>query len=219
MIDFDKARRGMVDTQLRTSNISDRRVLAAMGEVPREAFVPAARRELAYIDDATPLDAGQGRVLPPAAIVGKLLQLAEVGSTSKVLSVASGSGYAVALLSRLAAQVVGVESDPVLAARSREILQGLGYTNTTIIEGPLASAAQGAAPFDLVFLEGAVEAAPAAYFPLLADGGRLVALVRRGPGAVAHLYVKSGRDVASRSAFDGILPPLPSENRAEEFVF
>lgn len=220
MTDFDKARRAMVETQLRTSNVADRRVLAAMGEVPRETFVPAARQDLAYSDDSHPLEAGQGhRELPPAAVVGKLLQLAEVRRTDKVLSVASGAGYTVAVLSRLAAEVVGVETDAVLAARSRTALAAIGYDNAVIIEGPLSTAARHQAPFDLVVLEGTVEETPAEYFPLLTDGGRLVALLRQGPVAVAHLYVKSGRDVASRADFDGVLTPLPSDKAVEEFVF
>lgn len=220
MTDFNKARRAMVETQLRTSNVTDRRVLAAMGEVPREAFMPEARRGLAYSDDSHPLEAGQGRrLLPPAAVIGKLLQLADIESTDKVLSVASGAGYTVAVLSRLAAEVVGVETDAVLAAQSRAALAAVGYDNAVIIEGALSAAAQNKAPFDLIVLEGTVDETPAEYFPLLADGGRLVALLRQGPVAVAHLYVKSGRDVASRADFDGVLAPLPSQKTVEEFVF
>lgn len=220
MTDFARARQAMVDSQLRTSNVTDRRLLAAMGHLPRERFVPAERRSLAYIDEAHPLLPGRSRrSLPAPAPFAKLVQLADLQHNDRVLDLGCGTGYSTAVLAALAAQVVGVEDRPELAALARENLQALGIPNAQIVEAPLdlASAARG--PFDVIVVEGAVDAAPEALFGRLADGGRLVVLIRRGATAVAHLFVKSGKDVAARADFDANLPPLADSDAYEPFVF
>lgn len=220
MTDFTNARRAMVETQLRTFSITDRRVLAAFGEVPRELFVPTARRELAYTDDAHRLDAGSGvRSLPAPAVFARLLQLAEVRSTDHVLDLGAGNGYSTAVISRLCATVVGVEPDAVLADAARKTLGGLDYDNASVVNGAIDTAGRAGGPYDLIVLSGSVDARPDVHFAHLKDGGRLVAMIRKGPTSVAHLFVKSGRDIAARSDFDGGLPPLPVPARAPEFVF
>lgn len=217
MADFETARRRMVDNQLRTSNVTDRRILAAMGEVPRERFVPDARQGLAYAD--TVHDLGNGRALPSPAPFAKLIQLAEVDSTDTVLDIGAGTGYSTAVLARLAARVTGLESDPDLAARARELLAELAVTNAEIAEGSLDGAGQPHDAFDVIVLEGAVTDEPRGLFPLLKDGGRLVALLRQGGAGVAHVFVRSGKEVATRAEFNTALPPLTQAPREESFVF
>jgi len=218
MADFATARRRMVDNQLRTSNITDRRILTAMDEVPRERFVPDARQGLAYAD--TVHDLGHGRALASPAPFAKLVQLAEVDRTDSVLDIGAGTGYSTAVLARLAAQVTGLESDPTLAGKARELLAALGVANASVVEGALDGAGQPRDSYDVIVLEGAVADPPAGLFPLLKDGGRLVALLRRNSGAgVAHVYVKSGKDVATRAEFNTAMPPLGQPPRKESFVF
>ena len=218
MIDFERARKAMVDNQLRTSGITDRRLLAAMGEVPREAFVPEARRTLAYIDEAHPLQEGRsGRALPSPAPFAKLVQLASIQHGDVVLDVACATGYSAAVLARLAAQVVAVESDSLMIEMARGALAGLD--NVTLIEGPLEAGAPKLGPYDVVLVEGAVAAVPETLFSQLKEGGRLVVLIRSGVTAVANLFVRSGGEVASRAEFDASLPPLAAERPPEEFVF
>src|SRR5690606_36128774 len=118
-----------------------------------------------------------------------------------------------------AAEVVGVEEHPELAARARETLGALGIANATVIEPPIADAPAAAGEFDVVIVEGTVDVVPEELFARLADGGRLVALVRRGPAAVANLLVRSGEEVAARADFDGTLPPLAGSPAPEPFVF
>lgn len=220
MTDFIHARRAMVETQLRTFSITDRRVLAAFGEVPREQFVPEARRPLAYIDDQHRLDAESGvRSLPAPAVFARLLQLAEVRSTDHVLDLGAANGYSTAVISRLCATVIGAEPDARLAEEARRNLAALGYDNASIVAGALDTAGRAGGPYDLIVVSGAIDAAPEVHFSQLKDGGRLVAMIRKGPTCVAHLYVKSGRDIAARTDFDGILPPLPVPAREAEFVF
>lgn len=217
MVDFERARKIMVDNQLRTSNVTDRRVLAAMLSVPREQFVPADRKALAYIDDAH--DLGHGRSLAAPAPFAKLLQLAEIESGDAVLDVGAGLGYSTAVLAQLAHEVVGVEVDVGLAAEAKKSLAAAGVSNADIVVGSFDSLAPGARSFDVIVLEGAVEMVPPGLFKLLAEGGRLVALIQRGAAAVANVYVKSGDAVNARAEFNASLPPLQSVQSADVFVF
>jgi protein-L-isoaspartate(D-aspartate) O-methyltransferase len=218
MADFATARRRMVDNQLRTSNITDRRILTAMEEVPRERFVPEARQELAYAD--VPLALGQGRWLAPAAPFAKLIQLAEIQHTDSVLDVGAGTGYSTAVLAQLAASVTALESDPSLATTARDIFANAFHVNNAqVVEGPLDGAGLPHNAYDVIVVEGAVESVPASLFPLLKDGGRLVALLRRGGAGVAHVYVRSAAGIATRAEFNAALPPLAAVPREESFVF
>lgn len=217
MVDFQHARQTMVDNQLRTSNVTDRRVLGAMLAVPREKFVPASRAGLAYIDDEH--DLGHGRALSAPAPFAKLIQLAEIEPTDAVLDIGAGLGYSTAVIAQLAHEVVGVESDPTLAAEAQKALSAGGISNAEILVSDFNDVKPHAKGFDVIVLEGAVSEVPAGLFRLLRDGGRLVAVIRRGPAAVAHIFVKSGGAVNSRPEFNASLPPLPMSRKAEEFVF
>lgn len=207
MTDFAQARRIMVDNQLRTSGITDRRLLAAMGEVPRELFVPPARRELAYIDGAQPLN--RTRWLGAPAPFAKLVQLAAIEHTDRVLDFGCGNGYSSAVLARLAAEVVAVDDDPSLLAEAREALRKIGGGNVTVAEGSVSTAGKAKGPFDVIVLEGVVPEVADALFAQLAVDGRLVALIgAAGQVPVAHLFAKSGKGIAARPDFDARLPPL-----------
>lgn len=219
MVDFERARKAMVDNQLRTSNITDRRLLAVMGRVPRERFVPADRQSLAYIDEAHLLQADRTRrALSAPAPFAKLVQLASIQHTDKVLDLGCGTGYSTAVLAALADHVVGVDDQPDLVEKARDNLQTLGVGNATIMEASPKIGAPGQEPFDAIVVEGVVDAVPDALFAQLAEGGRLVALIRRGATSVANLFVKSGNDVAGRPEFDASLPPL-ADAGGDEFVF
>jgi protein-L-isoaspartate(D-aspartate) O-methyltransferase len=217
MTDFAHARTLMVDNQLRTSGITDRRLLAAMGEVPREMFVPEVRRPLAYIDQPIALNAT--RKLGAPAPFAKLVQLAAVGHEDHVLDLGCGTGYSSAVLGRLADSVVAVETDASLAATARKALEGAGAANVTIVEGAIESAGKAKGPYDVIIVEGVINAVPDALFTQLKPEGRLVALITGNGGpAVAHLYARSGKGIAASRAFDASLPPLASV-REDRFVF
>jgi protein-L-isoaspartate(D-aspartate) O-methyltransferase len=207
MTDFAYARKTMVDNQLRTGGITDHRLLTAMGEVPREKFVPAVRKSLAYIDEAQPL--GGTRRLGAPAQFARLVQLATIEHTDRVLDVGCGTGYSTAVLAQLAASVVAVEDDDKLAAQARQLLAELGISNINIHAGPLASAGAADAPYDVIVIEGAVPKIPDELLAQLKPEGRLVALIAvPGKVPVVHLYARSGEHVAASPAFDGRLPPL-----------
>ena len=174
--DFDAMRHAMVVSQLRTSAVSDPRVVSAMGEVPREGFVPAAQAAVAYRDAPLPLPGG--RAINPPLITGRLLTAAELQSTDRVLLVGAAMGYAAAVLSRLVDSVVALEEDATLAAAAHD---ALGSEPVELVEGPLnAGWAQGA-PYDVIVIDGAIESVPDAIVQQLAPGGRLTTgIVDRG---------------------------------------
>jgi len=218
MFDFQRARTFMVDNQLRTSGVTDWRILARMGEIPREDFLPEDKRELAYLDSVQWLGPrGSGRFMAPPVILAKLVQLADVTSDDRVLIVGANTGYSTAVLAGLCAEVAGLEVDAALAESARQALSKLGVGNAEIITGDVA--ALGKREFDVVLVEGALESIPTALLERLADGGRLVALVRDGGVSVATVYVKSAGVVASRQEFNAVLPVLFSTRGGPEFVF
>jgi len=220
MSQFAVARRTMLDNQIRTTDVTDAAVLDAFGSVPREIFVAPAAQPLAYTDQAHRLTAGlPGRWLMAPSPLAKLIQLADIGTGDKVLIVGSGSGYSTAVAAALAASVVGLEQDVDLLAASGAAIAGLGLANATIVKGTLTEGLPAAAPFDVIFVEGAVDALPAVLTGQLADGGRLVAVEGEGASGVARLYVKSSGLVTGRTIFNCAAKPLPGFERKPAFVF
>lgn len=168
--DYGAMRRAMVSSQLRTSAVNDPRVVAAMALVPRERFLPAGVRPLAYRDTAVPL--GGARHLNVPIATGRLLTEAYLRPADRVLLIGAATGYAAAVLAGLTAAVVAVEEDPALAAAAREALAGT--PGVELVEGPLAEGAPGAGPFDVLVVDGAVEALPPALAEQLVPDARVV---------------------------------------------
>lgn len=220
MTDFAQSRRKMVDNQLRTNDVTDHRVLDAMEAVPREKFVPASRRAVAYIDDDIqigPVDSG--RYLMKPHIFGKLVQLAGLQQNDVVLVIGAGSGYGPAVVSQLAASVVAVEENPALVALGSEILVELGIENAAVVEGELCKGFPSEGPYDAVLIDGAVEQLPEDLFAQLKDGGKLVVIEGQGGAGTAKLYQKSGGVVGGRFAFNASAALLPGFSKEIEFTF
>lgn len=222
-IDFEAARTKMVDNQLRTTDVTSHRVLDAFLTVPREEFVPARFKPLAYIDndiEISPADAERpARYLMEPSPLAKLVQLAEVGPDDVVLEIGCGTGYASAVLSLLAGSVVALESDEKLAGMATDTLARLGYDNVAVVSGQLAEGYEPEAPFDVVFIGGAVEQVPEALFDQMRDGGRLVAVEGTGNASRAKMFLKEGGSVARRASFNTSVKALPGFERPETFVF
>jgi protein-L-isoaspartate(D-aspartate) O-methyltransferase len=167
---FTTMRRAMVESQLRTSNVNDPAVIRAILALPRELFVPVERQAAAYADRAVPL--GNGRALNPPLATARLLVAANLTAGQTVLLIGAATGYAAALLAALGVQVVAVESDPALAATARERLASASAV--TVVEGPLAAGHPASAPYDLLFIDGAVEEVPESLWEQVKPGGRAV---------------------------------------------
>lgn len=221
--DFSEQRVKMVDGQVRTTDVTDAAVLEAMLTVPREEFVGAKRRELAYIDDhieLAPAQAGQpARYLMQPSPFAKLLQLADIRRTDFVLDVGCGTGYSSAVLSRLASSVVALESDPALAEAAASTLSKLGCDNVAVVQGALPEGYKAEAPYDVIFLEGSVDRLPQALFDQLKEGGRLIAVQGQGNAGVARLFLKTTGIVTGRGAFNAAIRPLPGFEHVNEFEF
>ncbi len=217
MTDWVKLRTKMVDGQVRPNDVTDHRIIAAMLEIPRELFVPTALGELAYIDRN--LDLPGGRCLLQPMLVAKAIQSAEIQPTDRVLEVGAGTGYTAAVVSRLAAAVTAVESEPVLATAARGALAATGSANVTVVEGPLSAGAPAGAPYDVILVSGAVEVMPDSLLAQLADGGRLVVYEGVGLSGRAKLYTRTGADVAGRTLYNASAPVLPGFAREPAFVF
>lgn len=174
---FETMRHAMVASQLRTNAVSDQRVVAAMARVPREDFLPAAVRDLAYRDTAIALGGGRSANLPMAT--GRLLTEAYLTPTDRVLLIGAASGYTAAVLAGIVAEVVAVESDAALVTLARAGLAGIA--NVTIVQGPMEAGDSNAGPYDVLVVDGAIEQIPDALVAQVKPGGRVVAgIVERG---------------------------------------
>ncbi len=171
-IDFTALRHRMIETDLRGRGISDPRVLRAMAEVPREEFVPEAVREKAY--DDRPLPIGFRQTISQPYTVAVMLESLGLQNGDTVLEIGTGSGYAAAVLSHLAATVHTVECIPEFARAAQRQLQRLGYRNVQVhvADGSLGLPEFG--PYDAIVVTAAAEELPPLFAGQLADGGRLV---------------------------------------------
>jgi protein-L-isoaspartate(D-aspartate) O-methyltransferase len=223
MTDFRLQRLNMVESQVRPSDITDRRIVRAMLEVPRELFVPAECAPTAYSDGAAPVlprpDGGWARFLLPPRTFAKLVQLAELAPESAALDVACATGYSAAVLARIARRVVAVESEPRLAEEATRNLRELGAANAVVVEGPLGDGAPAEGPFDAILLNGAVPSVPATLLAQLAIGGRLVAMLCEGPVCRAHVWRRGAKAIDRRPAFEGAAARLPGFEEPAGFVF
>lgn len=218
MTDFAAARLNMVEGQIRTNKVTDPALIDALSSLPREQFVPAERRSVAYMDEDLRI-AGDRYLLEPM-ILARLLQEAEPTKTDVALDIGCATGYATAVLARLTATAIGLESDPALARQAGEALSRLAVDNGIVVEGPLAEGYAKHGPYDVILINGAVGDVPRPILDQLAEGGRLVTIRRRGPAmGEAVLYLKRHGAVAARPLFDAAAAYLPGFAPRQGFVF
>ena len=214
MTDFERLRLGMVDGQIRTADVTDHLVLAAFLSVPRESFVPDARRDLAYLDARVPLGPAGRAMLEPMTLA-KLIQLADVQPGERALVVGCGYGYVAAILAELGAAVTALEQDPELTVEALARLSG----RATVVEGPLVDGAPAEAPFDLIFCDGAIVTGLERLAAQLAPHGRMVAPAGEGRPQRATVFRRNGEALAATTFFDVSAPVLPGFAPAEVFAF
>jgi protein-L-isoaspartate(D-aspartate) O-methyltransferase len=222
MTDYTAARLNMVESQVRPNGITDRRIIAAVEQVPRELFVPESRRAVAYMDEDVllePSDKANGpRALIEVMAFTRMLQHSLIKPTDKLLLVGAGTGYGAAVAALLAQRVVALECDAGLAAAARRNLAGTA--NVSLVEGPLAAGVTAEQPFDVILAEGRVEEVPEAWLNQLADGGRLIVVVGETEMSQACVYTRSGSAVAVRQVFDASVAALPGlRKKKPAFIF
>ena len=218
MLQFAAQRYNMVEAQVRINDVTDPRIHAAMGEIPRERFVPAAKRALAYAD--VPVEVAPGRFLLDPRSFAKLISMADISETDTVLDVGAATGYSSAVLARLAKTVIALEQDAELVRAAYELLPQVGAANAIVTQGALATGLKAKAPFDLIVVGGAIPQAPDALLAQLAEGGRLVAVIGDGGArGRAELFVRDRGGIGQRSGFDAVVPPLVGFSKTVGFVF
>jgi protein-L-isoaspartate(D-aspartate) O-methyltransferase len=222
MTDFAAARRQMVDSQVRTCDVTDPRLIGALLELPRERFVPGNLAAIAYLDGDVPLvEARLGRAprcLLKPMVLAKLIQAAEIDPADNVLDVGCATGYSSAVLARLAGSVVALDEDPELVRRAKSNIAELGIGKVTVVEGPLKNGWPAAAPYDAIILNGATETVPRELSRQLKEGGRIACVLGSAPGK-AMIYRSAHGEISGWAVFDAAAPLLPGFSTTPEFVF
>ncbi len=216
MADYETRRIMMVDTQVRPSDVTKFPIIEAMLHVPRELYVPAARREAAYMGEN--LDLGGGRVVMEPRTLAKLMDALDIQRGDVVLDIGCGLGYSTAVLARLAEFVVAVEDDAGRADAAQATLSDQGVDNAAVMTGPLAAGAAKSGPYDVILLQGAVEVMPQAILDQLREGGRIGCLFAEGALGVARIGLKTDGRVTWRFVFNAGAPVLPGFGQQPAFV-
>ena len=207
----------MVDTQVRPSDVTKFPIIDAMLAVPREDFVPIARREAAYMGENVPLSGG--RVLLEPRTLAKMLDALDVGPEDLVLDIGTGMGYSAALLARMVEAVVALEEDEALARDAEDALGAIGADNVAVVEGPLHEGSAKHGPYNVILLQGGVETVPQAILDQLRDGGRIAAIFMDGALGTCRIGHATDGAVSWRYAFNASAPVLPGFEAAHEFAF
>ena len=216
MSDFQTRRTMMVDTQVRPSDVTKFPIIEAMLAVPREAFVPDARRDAAYAD--APVALGDNRVVLEPRTLAKMLDGLDIQAGEVVLDLGCGLGYSSAIIARMADFVVALEEDEAMAAEAETRLAEAGVDNVAVISGRLADGAAKHGPYDAIVIEGAVEQVPAALMDQLKDGGRIAAIFAEGMLGTVRIGMKSGVHVDWRTVFNTSVPVLRGFEKERGFV-
>lgn len=208
----------MIAGQIRPNRVTDPRIIAAFGAVPREPFVPEAYRGAAYLDED--IEVKPGRYVMEPMVLARLIGLARLKESDAVLDVGCATGYSTALLSKLASFVVGLEEDAELANKATRNLQELSIDNATVVSAPLSEGLPKQGPYQVIMLEGAVEIVPGTLLEQLDEGGRLVCVRSAGGGiGRGHVITKVKGHTGGRDRFDAAVPPLPGFEHPRTFRF
>jgi len=206
MSDYKTARTAMVDCQVRPSDVTKYPIIDALLSIPREAYVPLAKRPVAYAGEHIALSAD--RALLDARTFAKMLDAVNIQPTEMVLDIGCGLGYSTAVLAKMAEAVVSVESDADMAKEANETLTAQSVDNGFVTAGDLSQGNAKNGPYDVVILQGAVPEVPAALTDQIKDGGRICAILQDGPLGTCKIGYKSNGKVSWRTAFNATAPLL-----------
>lgn len=217
-MNFESARDLMIKSQIRTWDVVDQRVLDLIARMPRQDYVPAAYRNIAYVDMNIPL--GHGEVMMAPKLEARLLQELEIDPRDKILEIGTGSGYMTALLANFGRQVVSVEIRPEFTADAAAKLAHHGVRNITLEVGDAALGWDRQKPYDVILITGSLPILPEAFRQSLAPGGRMIAIVGRAPAMeVRRIRRLDAQSFQEDSLFETVLPPLVNATEPSRFVF
>ncbi|MCF3972905.1 protein-L-isoaspartate O-methyltransferase family protein [Paracoccus salsus] len=215
MTDFAARRTMMVDTQVRPNDVTKFPLIEAMLSIPREEFVPPAKRSVAYSGEN--LAIGHGRVLLEPRTLAKMVDGLDIQPGDLVLDLACGYGYSSAVIARMAEAVVAIEDNEDMFTEAESRLSDAGVFNVAVLHGPLAEGAPKQGPYDAILIGGGVEDVPAAILDQLKDGGRIAALFLEGTLGVVRIGHRLNGRVNWRYAFNAHAPLLPGFSRERGF--
>ncbi len=216
-MDFARARHLMVESQVRTSDVTDPRILQAMRTLARERFAPAARRVLAYAD--LELEVAEGRTLLRPRDLAKLIQALAPQAHERGLEIAGATAYGAAVLAACCSHVHSLDGDANLSFIARAALESAGVSNVKTVSTDLVQGWADGAPYDVILLNGAAGFVPEAWAGQLAPGGRMGVIVRDGAAGRARIYTRSGETIAYHDAFDAAPPVIPGLTLTPSFRF
>lgn len=218
MTDFVELRRIMVDGQLRTFDIQNAAVLDAMGRVPRECFVDHADRALAYADRSVRLGTGQRSLMAPM-VLARMLQASQIVAGERALDVCGGTGYSAAVMLAMGCDVVAWEPDPSIRSRAKRAIAAAGSGDIEIADGDTIATLSAIGLFDVVLVNGCCEEEPRELFSRLADGGRLVTIMKNGAAQSVRVFRRSGNQIGHSFVGHGHAAMIELFARKAEFVF
>jgi len=222
-MDYEKARFNMVEQQVRPWDVLDARVLEVLSTVPREAFAPAAYKNLAYADTRIPLgsDEEHSNCMLNPNIEGRILQHLAITEDDVVLEIGTGSGYLTACIAKLARHVDSVDIDPAMTAMAEKNLAAQGIGNFSLKTGDASKGWDESKPsYNAIAITGSMPAVPESYKRLLKQGGRLLVVTGGAPVMTAQLVTRTGKNTwTTESVFDTCIDPLTHAEKAEAFVF
>ncbi|MDV7338748.1 protein-L-isoaspartate O-methyltransferase [Terasakiella sp. A23] len=217
-MDYALSRFNMIEGQIKTNRVTDPYVLDAMTDIPREAFVPTAKKGIAYIDDA--IEIANGRTLMEPMVLARMLEAAQLNEDDIVLDIACGSGYSTAVLAKIASTVVALESDEELANTATKTLEGLGIDNAVVVQGELKEGVVKQAPYNVITMNGAVNEVPDSIKNQLADGGRLVCITTgRSTMATVSVYTRNNETFSKIDILEAGVDLLPGFESNKGFSF
>jgi protein-L-isoaspartate(D-aspartate) O-methyltransferase len=215
-MDFARARDMMVESQVRTADVTDPRIAHAMRTLPRERFVPVQKRAIAYGD--LEVEVAPGRFLLRPRDLSKLLQALAPQPHERALEIAGATGYGAAVLATICKEVVAHDINPDLSFTARATLESCGLTNAKAVTTAAAEGWRDDGLYDVILLNGAAEVVPDVWLEQLAPGGRLGVIVRQGAAGSARIYTRADETVAYRTAFDAAPPVVPGLQKPAVFA-
>jgi len=216
-MDLARARDIMVESQVRTADVTDARIVQAMRRLPRERFAPAQKRAVAYAD--LEVEVAPGRTLLRPRDLAKLLQALAPQANERALEIAGATGYGAAVLASCCKEVITLDPDGDLSFAAGAALESCGLGNVKAVSTALVDGWKDEAPYDVIVLNGAAEIVPESWLQQLAPGGRLGVIVREGAAGAARIYTRAGDAISHRTAFDAFPALTPGLERPRGFSF